>query len=105
MVLSINFDKSFFTMRNDTSTATTDVTMETEALTGADDAYSFVHVEASLPEDAVSLTVIPKHEVIGVDANKSTTEICVSMKAAELPDDDETRAPVDIIIALDVSGS
>jgi Mg-chelatase subunit ChlD len=102
----MKWDKRKFTMRNDTSNAATDVTMETESsLTGTDDAYSFVHVEASLPEDAISIKVIPKHEVIGVDANESTTEICVSMKAAELSDDDETRAPVDIIIALDVSGS
>jgi hypothetical protein len=92
-------------MRNDINTAVTDATMETDSLTGADDTYSFVNVEASLPEDAVSFKVIPKHKVIGVDANESTTEICVSMKAADLPDDDETRAPVDIIIALDVSGS
>lgn len=90
-------------MRNDTSTAATDAAIETESLTGAD---SFVNVEVpALPEDAVSLKVIPKHEVIGVDSNESTTEICVSMKAAELPDDNETRAPVDIIIVLDVSGS
>jgi Mg-chelatase subunit ChlD len=97
--------KRTFNMRNDTNAVATDATMETESLTGADDAYSFVNVEASLPEDAVSLKVIPKHKVIGVDANESTTEICMSMTAADLPDDDETRAPVDIIIALDVSGS
>jgi Mg-chelatase subunit ChlD len=93
-------------MRNDTTTVATEATMETESLTGADETYTFVNVEASLPaEDAVSLKVIPKRKVIGVDANESTTEICVSMKAADLPDDDEMRAPVDIIVTLDVSGS
>jgi hypothetical protein len=55
-------------MRIDTSTVATDASMETELLTGADEAYSFVNVEASLPEVAVSLKVIPKRKVIGVTA-------------------------------------
>jgi Mg-chelatase subunit ChlD len=97
--------KKTFTMRNNDTVASTDDTMETESMTGVGETESFVDVVASLPDSAVSIKVIPKHEVIGADAHVSTTEICVSMKAAELPDDDETRAPVDIVIALDVSGS
>jgi len=80
-------------MRNDDITAATTDTMDTE---------SFVDVHA---EDALSVTVLPKHDVIGIDAKMmTTTQICVNMKARELPDEDK-RAAVDIIVVLDISGS
>jgi Mg-chelatase subunit ChlD len=87
-------------MRNDNTTiATTDGS--TTSMEDTDS--SFVNVANS--NNAVSLSVRPKHTVIGVDAaGQTTTEICVTMNAAELQDD-EQRAAVDIIVALDVSGS
>lgn len=55
---------------------------------------------------ALSLSVSPRHDTIGVGTTKRTTQACVTIKARDLPDDDEEqRAPVDIIVALDVSGS
>ena len=88
-------------MRNDNNTVATTASMETD---------SFVNVNTGA---ALSFSVLPKNEVIGIDApvkddptKVSTTQICcVSMKARDLPDSEAERAPVDIIVALDVSGS
>eukprot|EP00979_Chaetoceros_neogracilis_P002918 scaffold489_cov202-Chaetoceros_neogracile.AAC.1 len=55
---------------------------------------------------ALSLKITPKNDAIGLDAPLTTTEFCVTVTASKLPDDDDTaRAPVDIVVALDVSGS
>lgn len=55
---------------------------------------------------ALSLKITPKNGAIGLDAPLTTTEFCVTVTASKLPDDDDTaRAPVDIVVALDVSGS
>lgn len=51
------------------------------------------------------VTTAPKHDKIGVDSTMKTTQVCVNLKACDLADDDSQRAPVDIIVALDVSGS
>jgi Mg-chelatase subunit ChlD len=86
-------------MSYDNSTVATTASMETE---------SFVNVDTHA---ALSVSVLPKNDVIGMDAMTNeqekitTTEICVSIKARDLPDNEDERAPVDIIVALDVSGS
>ena len=62
---------------------------------------------------ALSFSVLPKNEVVGVGASVkddptkivATQICCVSMKARDLPDSEAKRAPVDIIVALDASGS
>jgi len=78
---------------NDNSTIATEET----------DMMSFVDVGEVLKDGSLSMRVLPKHNVICVGSTMTTTQICVNIKARELPDD--TRAPVDIIVALDVSGS
>lgn len=79
------------------------------------DTMSFVHVAApggdnngatSAAAAALSLTAIPKHATIGLGSSLTTTHVCVNIKGKEIQvDDDNARAPVDIVVALDVSGS
>lgn len=74
---------------------------------GNDDSFVVVEdmqVEAS-PTPALKLSVTPRSDVVGKDAKISTTQVCATIHACDLPDDDSTRAPVDIVVALDVSGS
>lgn len=52
----------------------------------------------------LDLKVTPCHNVIGIESTASTTQVCATIKARELQDDTQ-RAPVDIMVALDVSGS
>jgi von Willebrand factor type A domain len=73
------------------------VTMDT-----ADD-ESFVIMDMEQTE-TIALTLIPKNNAVGVDSTCSTTQICATMKARKLPEGAD-RTPVDIIVALDVSGS
>jgi len=62
---------------------------------------------SSATENALSLKIIPRHDTIGIAAsNPKTAEFCITVAAKSLPEDDESvRAPVDIVVALDVSGS
>ena len=84
-------------MRNDDSTITSVDTMETE---------SFVQVNNSRSDGpTLSLTGAPRHAVIGVESPMKSTDVCFTVQAGELPDNDDERAPVDIIVALDISGS
>jgi Mg-chelatase subunit ChlD len=76
-----------------------DATMDT-----TDD--SFIHIDDSLNQPSLSLKVSPRHNLIGVSAPNKATEFCATITARDLPEDDEsTRAPVDIVVVLDVSGS
>ena len=52
---------------------------------------------------ALSFVVTPRHGTVGVDSSMATTQACVTITACEIPDDDDKRAPVDIVVALDVS--
>jgi len=65
---------------------------------------SFVHVDES-NQPALSLNISPLFETIGVDADKKSTTFCATVTARDLPDDDSKRAPADIVVVLDVSGS
>jgi len=57
-------------------------------------------------EEALSIKVTPRHESIGIDSPHQTLDFCTTVKARSLPeDDDNARAPVDIVVALDISGS
>lgn len=53
---------------------------------------------------SLTLNVTPRHNVVGLESTTVTTQVCATLQARELPDDVQ-RASVDIMIALDVSGS
>eukprot|EP00522_Entomoneis_paludosa_P017379 CAMPEP_0172450458 /NCGR_PEP_ID=MMETSP1065-20121228/8779_1 /TAXON_ID=265537 /ORGANISM="Amphiprora paludosa, Strain CCMP125" /LENGTH=533 /DNA_ID=CAMNT_0013202239 /DNA_START=1 /DNA_END=1602 /DNA_ORIENTATION=+ len=63
---------------------------------------SFVQVGHGRP---LTMTGTPRFHTIGLGNDATTTDLCYTLKAGELPDNDEERAPVDIIVALDKSGS
>jgi Ca-activated chloride channel family protein len=69
----------------------------------------FVHISIDVDvaaEAALAVKITPRHDTIGLDAQPKSTEFCTTVNARNLPEDDETaRAPVDIVVALDVSGS
>ena len=66
---------------------------------------SFVHIDDDT-DPSLFLSINPRYETIGIDVDKSSTQFCATVTARNLPeDDDSTRAPVDIVVALDVSGS
>lgn len=57
-------------------------------------------------EDALTIKVTSRHESIGLNAPQKTLDFCATVKARSLPeDDDNARAPIDIVVALDISGS
>jgi hypothetical protein len=85
-------------MRNDNSVLddwTAASTVETEA---------FVNV-GRVDDTALDFVVTPRHGMVGIDSNMATTQACVTITACEIPDEDDKRAPVDIVVALDVSTS
>jgi Mg-chelatase subunit ChlD len=55
-------------------------------------------------EPCLSLKLVPKHDVIGTDLSHKSVEFCATVTARNLPED-SARAPVDIVVALDISGS
>jgi len=59
------------------------------------------------PVPALELTVTPRHLVIGTTSHLSKTQCCASLIAIDLPTDDgkDARAPIDMVVALDVSYS
>ena len=62
--------------------------------------------EANSTTPALSISILPEHEFVGRDAQvMPTSHVCVSIQAKELAEGSDTRAPVDIIVALDVSAS
>ena len=63
----------------------------------------FVHVNDE-NEPSLSLKVVPKHDVIGTDLSHESIQFCATVTARNLPED-SARAPVDIVVALDISGS
>ena len=76
----------------------------TVASTAATDTSSFVDV-MQIDRDALAVSVLPSRSVIGLDSGESTIQICATIVAKKLPEDDSQRAPVDIIVALDNSAS
>jgi hypothetical protein len=56
-------------------------------------------------EPSLEFQVTPLRESIGIKSSEFTTQICATVKACELPEGDSSRCPVDIVVALDVSGS
>jgi Mg-chelatase subunit ChlD len=62
---------------------------------------------AAPAETALALKINPRHGTIGVAAAEpKTAEFCATISARSLPEDNESaRAPVDLVVALDVSAS
>jgi hypothetical protein len=57
-------------------------------------------------EPSLEFQVAPLRHTIGLKSSEFTTQVCATIKACELPDNDAfARSPVDIVVALDVSGS
>ena len=62
---------------------------------------------------SLSVKLTPKHSTIGSQASHTSTNFCTTVYARDLPEDDDDevqtssskRAPVDIVVALDISGS
>jgi Mg-chelatase subunit ChlD len=54
---------------------------------------------------ALKLSAAPRHLVIGTECSLSKTQICATISARDLPEHENQRAAVDIIVALDVSDS
>jgi Mg-chelatase subunit ChlD len=54
--------------------------------------------------ETLAFTVTAKNSSIGLGANVHFTQVCATMKACKF-DDEKQRAPVDIVVALDISGS
>mmetsp|Transcript_12553 Transcript_12553/g.27138 ORF Transcript_12553/g.27138 Transcript_12553/m.27138 type:complete len:559 (-) Transcript_12553:134-1810(-) len=92
---------------NITTAASAAATADTASSFSGTADFSFVDVDGAVP--ALSLSVTPRHDTIGIGSGLKSTQVCVTVKARDLPDDDEngdqTRASVDIVVALDVSGS
>ena len=58
-------------------------------------------------EGPLRLSIAPLFDTIGLQSADTATKICVNVKAKEMLDDhqENVRSPVDIVVALDVSGS
>jgi len=74
----------------------------------SDGTESFVYIMDSIDianETTLDLKVTPQYATIGLEANHAETHLCATVTARDLPDDDSMRAPVDIVVALDISSS
>ena len=90
-------------------------TDKTAASNVTDMELSFVEVtaeDAKMSEatekskDILTMSVSPMHSSIGMNAQMNSTKVCVSIKASDLPEDYEAnRMALDLVVALDVSGS
>lgn len=65
---------------------------------------TFVHLN-EIDKPSLSLELTPSHDTIGISADKKSVSFCATVTARNLPNDESTRVPVDIIVVLDVSGS
>jgi Mg-chelatase subunit ChlD len=73
---------------------------------------SFIHVPCENNDNsggeeniALKATVLPERNVVGMDSEAGgTTKVCITVTARDLPLQDD-RAPVDLVVALDKSGS
>lgn len=74
---------------------------------GSEDEESFVDlmdVGNLLANKTLALSLTPKNDTIGVKSELTSALICATIKARTLPEENE-RAPVDIVVALDISSS
>ena len=69
------------------------------------DIDNYMQHQHTTTEPTLEFSVTPHRKTIGLRNSEVVTQICASIKAYELPVDINGRAPVDIVVALDVSGS
>ena len=68
------------------------------------DVDDYMQHEHTTTEPTLEFSVTPHRKTIGIRSSEVITQICATIKACELPVG-KCRAPVDIVVALDVSGS
>jgi len=63
--------------------------------------------EEHLPTSVLTLKLTPRHSVIGTASDLHKTQLCATITARDPPikEEEYIRAPVDIVVALDVSAS
>jgi len=81
---------------------------ETKQDSESDD--SFIRImdidEDIVNETTLDLKITPRYDTIGIEADHTETHFCTTVTARDLPEDEESaRAPVDMVVALDISGS
>lgn len=83
-----------------------DDAVEEEAVDFAMEILANTH-QGHLPSDpSLEFEVSPLRQSIGLKSSEFSTQVCATIKACQLPDNDAfARSPVDIVVALDVSGS
>lgn len=54
-------------------------------------------------EPSLSVTLTPRHSIVGIEAPIATIQVNINVQAGELQSDD--RSPIDLIVALDCSDS
>ena len=69
------------------------------------DVDDYMQHEHTTTEPTLEFSVTPHRKTIGIRSSEVITQICATIKACELPLGVHARAPVDIVVALDVSGS
>jgi len=74
------------------------------------DDQSYVYLDEDFDitqaKDTLTVKVTPRHDVIGSQSPLESTQFCSTITATDVTiDDDSARAPVDIVVALDTSGS
>lgn len=93
-----------FTKKQDKPTDSVQAMDASSSMDTTDD--SFVHIIDESSKPALTLTITPLYDSIGIDSDKKSAVFCATVTARNLPDDDDSnRAPADIVVALDVSGS
>ena len=82
------------------------VAQEEEAVDFAMEMLAREHEQQGIREETLQLSVAPHRESIGLQSGEFTGQICATIKARDLPQRDSfARSPIDIVVALDVSGS
>ena len=68
--------------------------------------FSFVEVTGEI-DQVLKMSITPKHASIGLTAPIETTQICVTIKATDLLEEENeaNKTALDLCIALDISGS
>jgi len=69
------------------------------------DVDDYMQHEHTTTEPTLEFSVTPHRKTIGIRSSEVITQICATIKACELPLGVHARAPVDIVVALDASGS
>jgi len=81
-------------------------TSENKQESESDDSFIHIMDEDIANETTLDLKITPRHETIGLEADHTETHFCTTVTARDLPQDEESvRAPIDMVVALDISSS